>query len=123
MLYPASERAAGAVPAEGLAIASLPFRVGRASEANEPESWDLNDLWLLDEPPFNVSRNHLAIERTEEAGYLVRDRGSKLGTIVNDRPIGGNALVWMVELMEGDNRLIVGSRHSPYQFRVAVLPG
>jgi CRP-like cAMP-binding protein len=119
-LFPATPRAAQALPEEGLVIELLPFRIGRASEANEPQSLDLNDLWLLDEPPFNVSRNHLAIERSAQDRFLVRDRGSKLGTIVNDQWIGGQAFAWTADLQAGDNLLIVGHPRSPYQFRLSV---
>lgn len=119
-LYPLSEAAANVLPEEGLALTRFPFRVGRASEPNEPEPSDLNDLWLLDSRPFNVSRNHLAIDLWGEGRFVVKDRGSLLGTIVNGDVIGGKSHDRRAELREGENRLIVGSELSPYQIRVVV---
>ncbi len=91
VLCPLSRLTAGMLPPDGLVIRTFPFRLGRASEAYEPQTLDLNDLWLLDKPPFEVSRSHLAFDLTEDGKYLVRDRGSFLGTIVNDQPIGGRS--------------------------------
>ena len=48
---------------------------------------DLNDLWLLDQKPFNVSRNHVLIDLDAEGTVVVRDRGSHLGCQVNDAPV------------------------------------
>jgi hypothetical protein len=51
---------------------------------------------------------------------MVRDRGSQLGCVVNDDPIGGRAVLGYARLVPGDNVLVIGSRKSPYQFRVTV---
>lgn len=120
-LYPLSRKAAQSLPAEGLPLPSLPFRIGRAPEANEGQPLDLNDLWLLDQQPFSVSRNHLVIEQVGADRYLIRDRGSKAGAYVNDQWIGGTSKAWYADLEEGDNVLTVGSRLSPYQFRVTLV--
>jgi hypothetical protein len=53
---------------------------------------------------------------------VVRDRGSHLGCVVNDEWIGGRAAAGHARLVLGDNVLVIGSRMSPYQFRVAVSP-
>src|SRR4051812_9420275 len=58
-LYPLTKQAEDSLPAGGLRIPKFPFRIGRASEAHEPEPLDLNDMWLIDAHPFNVSRNHV----------------------------------------------------------------
>jgi CRP-like cAMP-binding protein len=122
LLCPLSRLTAGMLPPEGMVIQKFPFRLGRASEAFEPQSLDLNDLWLLDKTPFEVSRNHLAFELTETGKYLVRDRGSKLGTIVNEQAIGGRSASKTAELTEGDNVVILGPRSSRYQFRAVLEP-
>ncbi len=122
VLCPLSRLTAGMLPPDGIVIRQFPFRLGRASEAHEPQSLDLNDLWLLDKPPFEVSRNHLAFDLTEKGQYIVRDRGSHLGSIVNDQPIGGRSAHKSAVLEEGDNVVILGPRSSRYQFRVVLEP-
>ena len=119
-LYPLSKRAEESLPAGGLRIPKFPFRIGRASEADEPEPLDLNDMWLIDNYPFNVSRNHLAIEMSAEGEVMVADRGSHLGTLVNDQLLGRTSAIRHLALERGNNTIIVGSRESPYQFRVVV---
>jgi CRP-like cAMP-binding protein len=121
-IHPLSRRAAETLPDEGLLIPKFPFRMGRASEHIEREPLDLNDLWLLDREPFNVSRNHVSIELQGNT-VLVKDRGSSMGTYVNDDFLGGEAKVRQAALVDGDNVLILGGRTSPYQFRVHVTRG
>jgi hypothetical protein len=119
-LYALTKPAEDSLPAGGLRIPKFPFRIGRASEAHEPEPLDLNDMWLIDKHPFNVSRNHLAIELSVDGEVMVADRGSHLGTLVNDEVLGRNSHVRHLPMRSGSNVLIVGSRESPYQFRVVV---
>lgn len=119
-LYPLTRKAADTLPDEGLPITQLPFRIGRAAEAREREALDLNDLWLLDSEPMQVSRNHLSIDSWDGQYFVVRDRGSKLGTIVNQHLIGGNSKSSVAPLSVGDNVIVVGSPVSPYQFRLRV---
>ncbi len=121
-VHPLSRRAAETLPDEGLLIPKFPFRIGRASEHIEREPLDLNDLWLLDREPFNVSRNHVSIE-LQGNSVVVKDRGSSLGTHVNDDFLGGDARVRQSTLLDGDNVLILGGRTSPYQFRVHLVRG
>jgi hypothetical protein len=119
-IYPLTKQAEDSLPAGGLRIPKFPFRIGRASEADEPEPLDLNDMWLIDAHPFNVSRNHLAIEISVDGEVMVADRGSHLGTLVNDEIVGRTSHVRHIPLRSGSNVIIVGSRESPYQFRVVV---
>jgi len=106
-------------PARTLEIAGLPFRVGRLAVAGEPQPVEVNDLQISDTEPFNVSRNHFAIERGPD-GVQVRDRGSYLGTIVNGVPIGGHRHVATGPLAVGENEVVVGSPRSPFRFGVVV---
>jgi hypothetical protein len=76
---------------------------------------------LLDQKPYHVSRNHCEIVVDGE-DLLVRDRGSHLGCLVNEKPIGGRAASGSARLDPGENVLVVGSRMSKYQFRVVVSP-
>lgn len=119
VVHPLTRKAAETIPDEGLLVTRFPLRVGRATAANEPEAFDLNNLWLLDDKPYNVSRNHCELDVNRD-GPVVRDRGSHLGCVVNDEPIGGRAVMGYAPLHLGDNVLVIGSPMSPYQFRVTV---
>ena len=121
-LYALSKRTEDSLPPGGFRIPKFPWRIGRASEAHEPEPLDLNDMWLPDTNPFNVSRNHLAIEMSMDGEVMVADRGSHLGTLVNDKLLGRTSPVRHLPLKPGENTLVVGSKESPYQFRVVVGP-
>lgn len=121
VLHPLSRKAAETLPDEGLLVTRFPLRIGRVTGAGEREAMDLNDVWLLDEPPYNVSRNHCEIALGRD-GPIVRDRGSHLGCVVNEERIGGQAAPGHAPLEPGDNVVVVGSRMSRYQFRVEVRP-
>lgn len=119
VVHPLTREAARTLPDEGLLVARFPLRIGRVAAADERESLDLNDVWLLDDKPYNVSRNHCEIHADRD-GPAVRDRGSHLGCVVNGEPIGGRAALGYARLHAGDNVLVIGPRASPYQFRVTV---
>jgi hypothetical protein len=121
VIHPLTRKAAETLPDEGLLVTRFPLRIGRVTGAHEAEALDLNDLWLLDERPYKVSRNHCEIF-VDDKGPVVRDRGSHLGCYVNDEWIGGRAVMGYARLQSGDNVLVIGSRMSPYQFRVTVSP-
>jgi CRP/FNR family transcriptional regulator, cyclic AMP receptor protein len=123
LLRPLTRKTADALPDDGLSVTQFPFRIGRASESREREALDLNELWLLDRKPFTVSRNHLSIDRGEDGGLVVIDRGSHLGAIVNDLHIGGKSAHQSAPLDDGENVVILGGSKSPYQFRVTVESG
>lgn len=119
-LHPLSRHTASILDEKGFVIETFPFRLGRASEAREREAIDLNDLWLLDKPPFTISRNHATFELAGGTRYFIRDRGSHLGTTVNEKQIGGKSSLKEADLEEGDNVVILGGRSSPFQFRVVL---
>ncbi len=106
-------------PARALRLTRLPFRVGRLPVAGEAQPMEVNNLQLSDTMPFNVSRNHFAIERAPD-GVQVRDRGSYVGTIVNGVQVGGHRHVATVPLAAGKNEVVAGSPRSPFRFRVVV---
>jgi CRP-like cAMP-binding protein len=118
-IHPLSRRAAATLPIDGLKLARFPFRIGRASSKHEDGPVELNELWLVDQAPFNVSRHHAAIE-CKSPDVSVEDRGSKLGIYVNDVHIGGSNPIRQATLEDGDNVVVLGVRTSPYQFRVHV---
>ncbi len=119
VIHPLTRKAAETLPDDGLLVTRFPLRIGRVTEAHEREVLDLNDLWLLDSKPYNVSRNHCEIQ-VDRNGPLVCDRGSHLGCIVNDVRIGGPAVTDFARLELGENVVILGVRMSQYQFRVTV---
>ncbi len=79
-LLPTNKATIACLPEGGLTIDQLPFRVGRAHGG----PLDTNDLALMDHKPYTVSRHHFVIE-LERNGYVICDRGSFLGTIVNGK--------------------------------------
>ena len=97
------------------------FLVGRRPVAGEGLARWQPDLQLDDAVPFRVSRNHFVIEKSD-LGYLVRDIGSELGTIVNGEPIGHHFRTDDVPLRAGENEVIAGGSDSPFVFSVFVPP-
>lgn len=114
-IVPLTEEAGASVPADGLKIRTFPMRIGR----HDGGALDLNELFLKDVKPYQVSRNHCSIERDGDR-LVVRDRGSYLGTVVNGRKIGGKRSEGAVHLVIGDNEIILGRKTSPWRFRVSV---
>ena len=114
VLHAASERVGTVLPERGLAVERWPYRVGRVGAMLGD-----NDLELYDDKPYNLSRHHFVIARWGD-GYVVRDRGSYLGTIVNGERIGGKRHNGEVKLNSGDNTVIAGDTASPFRFRIHV---
>lgn len=121
-IHPLTRRAAATLPHEGLSVKKYPFRIGRAAAEHEEIPLDVNDMWLSDQSPLNISRNHASLER-EGDEVIVKDRGSSLGIYVNDVHIGGKSAGRQATLEDGDNVVILGGRMSPYQFRIDVARG
>lgn len=105
--------------ASPLRITKFPFRMGRHSDSGGTEAniFSVNDYPLLDEEPYQVSRSHCSIER-EGDSFFIRDRGSKLGTIVNGNPIGIHHSTLTCDLREGVNTVVLGSIRSPFKFQI-----
>ena len=127
-LTPESRAALGAPQAE---IERFPYRVGRESrglqltsagfvrERRSPGSRPTNDLYLVEhDEPMNVSRAHLQID-CDDAGYVLVDRASTCGTIVEGQIVGGGARGGTIALHDGDV-IIVGTSNSPYAFKFRV---
>lgn len=109
----------GALPADGVEVARFPFRVGRKPFSNESDLFAMNELMVADRPPPTLSLNHFAID-LEGGRAVVRDRGSRDGTIVNGAAIGGLADRDSAVLRPGDNEVIAGKPGSPYRFTITV---
>ncbi len=98
-------------------IENFPFKVGRKSAIGEDDVFIDNDLFLEDnseKPPFNISSNHFMIDLINDK-YVVVDRGSCFGTIVNDVKIQEPCV-----LDKKVNKLIVGSHDSPFIFKLEI---
>lgn len=128
-LTPESGAALGAHERE---ITRLPYRVGRESrgtqrtprgfvtERRDPGSRPNNDLYLVErDEPLNVSREHFEIDR-DDTGYILVDRASTCGTIVEGQTVGGQGRGGSIPLHDGDV-IIVGTSRSPnvFKFRVS----
>ncbi len=98
-------------------MVNLPFRVGALAAGATPDVFDCNNFFIKDANPAMVSRNHFSIQRGE-GGLCVADRGSKLGTIVNGKKIGGGVETFQLDLKPGDNEVIAGDETSEYRFCV-----
>ncbi len=96
-------------------ISLFPFKVGREHELGEDDVLSDNDLYLKDFAPFNVSRNHFLIDKID-GEFVVIDRGSHMGTIVNGKRID----VQNKLNKRKDNIIIIGSQTSPFKFKLEV---
>lgn len=107
----------------GLEITKLPFRFGRQTAGLAPaDAFNLNDVHIPDRAPFNVSRNHCAIDLDDAGAPVLADRGSTLGTIVNGTPIGVNFSTVSARLDVGANAVALGRPSAPFRFTVTVEP-
>jgi len=118
-LSPASKETRKAGAPEVIILDRLPFRIGRRQAGEGADILSANDLALRDQYPYQISRNHCAIERIGSE-LVVRDRGSTLGTILNGQVIGTEAEHMVLPLMPGTNKLILGGDDSSIQFNILI---
>ena len=123
--------ARGALGGAEVEITGFPFRVGRESRSPKGSGQEMslerrasgskpnNDLYLLERSELlNVSREHFQIER-RDTGYVLVDRESTCGTIVEGATVGGQNKGGTVPLRDGDV-IIVGTSASAYVFKFRV---
>jgi Cyclic nucleotide-binding domain/FHA domain len=113
-------RAAAALPVTPFPINHFPFRIGRQS----PDPLVYNDLMLPDAVPLQISRHHLAFI-AHEGRVGVVDRGSTLGSWVDDHQFGGpSGFPGPVFFTGSEGLLVLGSGDSPFRYRVRLrAPG
>ena len=124
-LTPEAKTALGAPEVE---IGVLPFRVGRdrrslpgaipppVGERRAPGSQPTNELYLTEPGErLHVSREHFQIQ-PNGTSYVLVDRRSTCGTIVEGAVIGGRNTGGTVQLSDGDV-IIVGTSNSSYVFK------
>ena len=119
LLKPSSRPLAAWIGREPIEITRLPFIVGRKGEGEDGTSNDNIDLVLADEKPYQLSRQHFAID-TCNGELVIRDSGSYHGTTVNRQRIGNDRKTNMVPLHLGENSIIAGSPDSPYCFTLLI---
>lgn len=111
-------------------IQQFPFRVGRETRITIVDGAPMildrrlktgqmkpnNDLYLHDSrEALNISREHCQIERTADGGYVLVDRGSACGTLLNGVSIGGDDAGGSVPLKDGDV-IGIGTESTPYRY-------
>ncbi|MDI9397766.1 MAG: cyclic nucleotide-binding domain-containing protein [Candidatus Pacebacteria bacterium] len=121
VLTACNDHAMARLPASSVTIQKFPFRIGRKHETPGKGAtvFASNDLPIADEKPYQISRNHCSIER-EGDHFFVRDRGSSLGTVVNDAAIGLAENSLTQDLRGGENQILLGSDDSQFQFKVTL---
>jgi CRP/FNR family cyclic AMP-dependent transcriptional regulator len=111
-----TSRAVDALPINPFQITTFPFRIGRQSQ----DPLANNDLMLPDAMPFQISRHHLKL--IEQDGRIgVSDRGSRLGSLVDGRQVGGSGGATAPIFFAGaEGVLVLGNPDSPFQYKVTI---
>jgi CRP-like cAMP-binding protein len=111
-------RATQSLPTVPFQITTFPFRIGRLSR----DPLVHNDLMIPDSVPWQISRHHLAF--VQHAGRIgLMDRGSTLGSLVDGQQLGGpHGDPGPVFLAGSEATLVLGSKHSPFRYRVVIEP-
>jgi hypothetical protein len=97
-----------------IGIDKFPFKIGCEHGSGGIDVFFDNDLSLQDSSPYNVSKNHFLIDKVE-GRYVIVDRGSHLGAIVNGKRIDAQRI-----LNIGENKIIVGQEISPFVFKLEI---
>ena len=111
-----SVKAKKALDSRKLLISTFPFCIGRYMDHDSnSDVFYNNDLAILEEKPYVISRNHLSINYEGGKVWIV-DRGSTFGAVVNGNEIGGDAEAKRIALDKEQNQLIIGPPTSGYIF-------
>ncbi len=100
-------------------VARFPFRVGCKPESEDAGLLACNELEVHDSGNEFLSINHFSLDLGGD-GAIVRDRGSRAGTMVNQVRIGFGATQDEAPLRAGDNEVVAGRPGSPFRFKVVV---
>jgi VanZ family protein len=119
-LKPAATLLSNQLPIEGIDVNSMPFRIGRFDGQAENPAHIANQISFSDYAPFQLSRNHFSIEQGPN-GMIIRDSGSRLGTIVNGVQIGAAVTESDLAFLNiGSNKIVAGGPMSKFRFDVVV---
>lgn len=100
-------------------ITKLPFRIGRAYFDTAVSALARNDLSIEEPTPYQLSRNHCEID-FEHGSFILRDRGSKLGSWVNGEHVSVDAGCITSLLKTGENKIIFGNGDSPHRYTITI---
>lgn len=100
-------------------VESFPFTFGRRAELAGTDLTMSNLILIADSVPYRISRNHCYIE-CRNGGFIVRDRSSRRGTLVNGVSIGGTSREKSLKLKVGNNTLVLGGPDSQVRFQLLV---
>ncbi|MGB0416690.1 MAG: cyclic nucleotide-binding domain-containing protein [Coraliomargarita sp.] len=106
----------GAAQCVDVDVKRFPFNIGRHSESKILVE---NDFYVEDQRPHQVSRGHCSIEQ-RGGQFIVRDRFSSTGTVVNGVPLGKASRSFVATLKLGENELILGDEKSRFKFVLTV---
>ena len=120
-IRPGSSETRSGMPRRGIKITEMPFGVGRKPFRREQTPRVGITLMFGDSKPDNLSRSHFVIERGNNA-LMIRDVGSKLGTVVNGERIGIDERNNAVPLHIGENEITAGGADTPFAFIVDIEP-
>lgn len=106
--------AARSLPASPLRITRFPFSIGRLDPGVA------TDLTIADSPPWQVSRSHVQlIEANGRIGVV--DQQSRLGTLVDGRPLAGSrGQPGPLFFSDSGGTLVLGNSRSPYSYEVSI---
>ncbi|MFA5858558.1 MAG: FHA domain-containing protein [Elusimicrobiota bacterium] len=106
---------------KNVVIKNFPYIIGRAQDGSFLFQVMIlhNRLNILDSSPYCVSRKHMMIIK-KDSRYCVVDLNSTLGTIVNDKLIGKKGESYVAYLVDGNNKVILGQKKSPYTFNLTL---
>ncbi len=105
---------------EYIEINKFPFKVGRFTKRSADMLFHKNDLNLLDNPPYSISRSHFSITK-KKGNYYFTDRGSKIGTIVNGKRISESHKRTKIILDQSRNKILFGYESDNLEFSIEIL--
>jgi CRP-like cAMP-binding protein len=111
-----TQQASNALPETPFQITTFPFRIGRHSR----DPLVHNDLSIYDTVPLQISRHHLAFVK-HDGRVGVSDRGSRLGSLVNGKQLGGGEGYPSTLFFPDTNAtLVLGNALSHFKFKVTI---
>jgi len=109
--------ASQSLPESPFVIKEFPFLIGRKSR--DPLSY--NDLKIADSVPLQISRHHMEFIKVGDR-IGISDRGSYLGSIVDNRLLGGEEGIPGPLFFEGsEGTLILGNTKSPFRYKIRII--
>lgn len=106
-------------PRPEMMIKKFPFSIGRENTSGGFHLFGGNNFNIKDHIPLQVSRHHCVIEK-EGNQFFIKDRGSRLGTIVNGEVLGHETGKYKTEIKVGKNTLTLGMKDSKIQYTITL---